>query len=161
VENSPADKPEYPPLLPSGLHPFTLAEIEKLCVHAFPLSTTRRRIMDGLNQVVSRLSEAGVIGELWIDGSFMTQKINAADVDIVLKAPAEVYDRGTPEQRDAIEWIHGNLKETHLCDSYIFFFWPKDHPNYSLGEARHEYWMKQFGTSRRGEGKGMAVVQLP
>jgi hypothetical protein len=71
-------KPDFPPLLPEGLHPTTIAELRELCVAGFPLSNGRERIMAGLEAVVQRLEQEGIVGDLWVDGSFMTQAIEPA-----------------------------------------------------------------------------------
>src|SRR5260370_32755257 len=62
--SAPADKPEYPPLLPNGRHALSLAELRALCVDPFPLSATRPRIMAGLEAGWRQLHSAGVDGQL-------------------------------------------------------------------------------------------------
>lgn len=78
------DKEEFPPLLEPGFHVTTLADLRSGCVTAFPLSKSRAQIMDGLEKFVDMLRSEGIVGDLWIDGSFMTQKLDPEDVDIVL-----------------------------------------------------------------------------
>jgi len=117
--------------------------------------------MGGLERVVQRLIDGHIQGELWVNGSFVTQKMNPEDVDLVLRVLAEVYDQGTVEQKQAIDWLETNLKGSHLCHSFVFMEWPEGHPNYSFGEHMYSYWMKQFGFSRGEEVKGIAVVTLP
>ena len=80
-----AGKTEFSPLLPVGLHPKTLDEMEVICVHGFHLSTTRFTIMNGLRLMVQELEQAGIQGDLWINGSFLTVKIDPEDVDIALR----------------------------------------------------------------------------
>ena len=99
-------------------------------------------------------------GELWVDGSFLTEKINPGDVDVVLRIQSSVYDDGTSEQRMMVDWIRGNLKEYNLCDSYVFHEFPKDDPDYSLGKRDRDYWSKWFGHSRSQVPKGIAVIEL-
>ncbi len=116
--------------------------------------------MAGLAEVVERLSAYQVAGELWVDGSFLTEKINPGDVDIVLRVPSSVYDDGTIEQRRTIDWIGENLKEYNLCDSYVFPEFPENDPNYLLGKQRRDYWSNLFGYSRGRTPKGIAVIEL-
>jgi hypothetical protein len=158
--SSPSSKPEYPPLLPVGRHPFTLEQLRALCVEDFPLSTTRTGIMKNLEAVVCELAEAKVCGELWIDGSFLTEKIDAKDVDLVLRVDGAFYDACDATQRAAMDWVGGNLSDTHSCDSYLHFEYAAGDPNYWVGEYMHAYWMKQWGFSRGGDMKGIAVVKL-
>jgi hypothetical protein len=157
----PSDKPEFPPLLEIGRYVMGLAELRDLCVEAFPLSTTREPITCGLELVVNRLSGAGVEGEIWVDGSYLTKKIDPEDCDLILRTTGEFYDNGSDGQREAIDWVGGNLKAAHLCDSYVHHEWESSNSNHWLGIYMHSYWMKQWGFSRGGELKGIAVIELP
>jgi hypothetical protein len=160
VNGTPSNKPEFPPLLVPGRHNFSLAELRKLCVDLFPLSVTRQMIMIGLENVFKELQKKQIQGELWVDGSFVTQKINPNDVDIVLRVQANFYDNGTQEQRSIVDWLGSNLKDSHYCDSYFFTEWPETHANYWVGHYMYNYWMKQFGFSRGNSYKGIPVLPL-
>lgn len=138
----------------------SIEELRQQCVDRFPLSRTRAKIMAGLTEVIERLSQYRVAGELWVDGSFLTEKINPGDVDVVLRIQSSVYDDGTSEQREIVGWIDGNLREHNLCDSYVFYEFPETDPNYLLGEEMRSYWSKWFGHSRSGMSKGIAVIEL-
>lgn len=78
------DLAEYPPLLVPGLQPMTLDGLQALCVTSFPLSGTTPRIMAGLKMIIDRLSQYGIRGDLWVNGSFLTRKIDPSDSDVVL-----------------------------------------------------------------------------
>lgn len=67
-------KVEYPPLLSAGFHEMTVEALRVLCVDSFPLSKTRADIMSGFEEVVRELRKAHVSGEIWTDGSFLTEK---------------------------------------------------------------------------------------
>ena len=138
----------------------SIGVLRQQCVDRFPLSKTRSKIMAGLTEVIERLIQYRVVGELWVDGSFLTEKINPGDVDIVLRVQSSVYDNGTREQRRVVDWIGGNLKECDLCDSYVFYEFPKDDPDYLLGKQMRDYWSKWFGHSRGRTPKGIAVIEL-
>lgn len=153
-------KLEYQPLLNIGLHKMSLEEIEKMCVSQFPNSSTRQQIMEGLKVVVKRLEKANVVAELWVDGSFLTHKNDPADSDVVLRVDVGIYENGTAEQREAIDWITSNLKKDHLCDSYIFFSYPSEDKRAVLNDYMNAYWLKQFGFSRGENLKGIAVLPI-
>jgi hypothetical protein len=158
---TPSSKPEYPPLLPVGLHPKTVEEIRDMCVKAFPLSKTRKKIMDGLEAVINTLSNEKVAAQVWVDGSFLTEKIEHEDSDVVLVIENDVYVNGTAKQKQLIEVISLNLKNTqYLCDSYVHIEYPQGHALYWHGEWMRAYWIRQFGVSRGKEDKGMAVVTV-
>lgn len=48
--------------------------------------------MNGLENVVQVLEQAGLAGDLWVDGSFMTEAIDPADSDVALWVSADDYD---------------------------------------------------------------------
>src|SRR5688500_8482129 len=96
-------KPEFPPLLPDGFHPMTLADLRALCVSSRGPSLTRARIVEGLDDLVGRLVRAAVLGEVWIDGSFVTEKVDPEDVDILIHALSSQYDSDA-SVRAAVDW---------------------------------------------------------
>lgn len=96
-------KPEFPALLAGGFHVMTLDMLRRLCVTARDPSLTRPSIMEGLTTLILRLNEAGVRGEVWIDGSFVTFKVDPEDVDILVHAHSSQYDADSAV-RMAVEW---------------------------------------------------------
>jgi hypothetical protein len=90
--------------------------------------------MSGLEIVHTELANATVQGELWVDGSFLTESINPRDVDVVLKADGDFYDKATLAQRSKMDWFNSNLKATHFCHSFVFLEYPHGHSLYWVGE---------------------------
>lgn len=156
----PVAPPDLPPLLPLGFHDLTMEAVEQVCVIPFSLSASRPTIFDGLVTFVQTLEAAGVPGELWLDGSFLTEKINPKDVDVVLRVDGSVYNAGTPEQIDAINWVIANQKLTLKCDSYVLFEYPPGDSLHDEGRWWYSYWHKQWGFSREDDPKGIAVLSL-
>jgi hypothetical protein len=154
---------DFPPLLELGWHRMSMSALRALCVEPFPSSATREMIMAGLEAITARLVQAGVTGDLWIDGSFLTEKINPKDSDVALCIDSpSMYDFGSPDQREAIKWLNGNLKETSfVCDSYVIFTYPIVHCLWQEGEWWKTWYQRQFGFSRDDDPKGIVVVSLP
>src|SRR5262245_28434346 len=122
---------DFPPLLPQGLHAKTWAEIEAMCVTGIPLSTSRPTLLAGLRALVDRLMAVGVTGELWIDGSFVTQKLEPADVDIVLHLTPAAFSNGGQALQALLRWIgsgdaaiRAQVKQQFHCDVYLCFDYP-------------------------------------
>lgn len=154
-------KSEYPGLLPLGWHQKSMAELRKVCVDRFPLSSTRDMIMGGLEDIVNKLRSHNLVGDLWVNGSFMTEKINPNDVDVVLFVDGEFLKNATPQQQEAIDWLSSDLRKSHRCDSYIGIRWPESSPRYSEGEYWRAYWTRQWGFNRNDEPvKGIVVISL-
>ncbi len=137
-----------------------MMNVEQVCVDLFPLSSIRPTIFNGLVTFVQTLESAGVPGELWIDGSFLTETIDPKDVDVILKVDGAVYNSGTAEQRAAIDWVITNQKLTLKCDSYVLFAYPPGDPLHDEGRWWYSYWHKQWGFSREDDPKGIVVVSL-
>jgi hypothetical protein len=154
-------KQEFPPLYGPGFYPMAVAEVQANCVAAFPLSATRKPIMEGLENVLKRLNQAKLVGNLWVDGSFLTQKIDPEDVDLLLCLKGETFEPPTDLQRETEEWYSSrDRKETHHCDTYTMFEYDKGHRCYGDGEADRAYWIKQYGRSRGSDLKGIIVIRL-
>ena len=139
----------------------TLIEVRQLCVDNFPSSKTRESIMNGLESVVQKLVEARICGDLWVDGSFVTGKINPNDVDVLLHIKPDFYDTVAHDQKQIIQWVNTDLKGDYLCDSYVMYEYPKGDPQESDYEWLRAYWIKQYGWSRGEEMKGIVLVSLP
>jgi hypothetical protein len=155
-------KPEFPPLLTAGFHFYSLAELRALCVAPFDgVSITRRAIMDHLAAIVDKLSTAGIVGEVWVDGSFLTQKIDPDDSDILVRVASSIYDTD-PQKRAVVDWAsHPDLYVTHTCDAYKWIEYTVGHPLHSDSESDRVYWTDWYGKSRKGILKGIAVITLP
>ena len=138
----------------------TVDQVRDLCVTKFPLSKNRPAIMDNLEHIIDSLSLAGVAADVWVDGSFLTEKIEPEDSDIVVCIQHHVYENGTSQQRGVINWINSNLKTTRLCDSYVYVEYPPGHPLHAIGEWMRAYWIRQFGFSRGDEFKGLALIRI-
>jgi len=151
-----SDKPEFPPLLPLGFHTLDLRTLRLICVQRFPLSVTRSMIMDDLERVVARLVAAGVVGKLWVNGSFMTEKIDPQDADILLEYPAPITD----QRAGGVVYEFENVQSAH-CHSFGLPRYPDGDPARATSEWMYGYWLRQFGFSRRDVPKGIAVIELP
>lgn len=147
-------------LFPLGFHYLSLADLETVCVDNFPLSITRRQIFDGLRKFIDYLAAADIQGELWVDGSFLSEKIDPKDVDLVFKFDHAIYDSGTTAQRNAIDWINDNQKHSLMCDSYVLVQYPPSHFLHTVGQWWYTYWHAKWGFSREEHPKGIVVITL-
>lgn len=155
-----AYQPDYPCLFPPGFHYLSISDIERVCVEFFALSKTRGPLMDGLNQFLRRLNDENVLGDIWANGSFLTEKIDPKDIDLVLRCDAVLYNTGTAEHRAAIDWVIANQKPTLGCDSYVLFEYPPGHPLHAEGLWWYSWYHKCWGFSRDDDPKGIVVISL-
>lgn len=139
----------------------SLSELKSLTVEDFPLSEKRSIIFEGLEKLLNELNRLSIQAEVWIDGSFLTKKIDPEDCDLVVRLDSEFVERCSPEQFQVLSWINTNLKATLLCDSYVFAEWPEGHEGHAADSKLRDYWLRWFGQDRRGGAKGMAVIGTP
>lgn len=156
-------EPEFPPLLTQGFHPMIVSELRLLCVDRppFPLSLSRAGIMDGLESLLERVNRIGLAMEVWINGSFLTEKMNPRDSDIVIRVARSDWATATNAQKTAVFWVNDtDLEPEFKCDAYAFVD-DSSGPQLDDSEGDRGYWIRQYGFSRGDIPKGVAVVVLP
>jgi hypothetical protein len=77
--------------------------------------------MDGLRNVVGGLNQLGFRLEVWVNGSFLTQKINPEDSDVAVRFQGEDFDAAPPaQQRQFHQYVNMDFKAVHKCDLMPF-----------------------------------------
>lgn len=157
-----AHKDEYPPLLPPGFHKMSHKDLEKIVVGAFPLSKRRGALWTSLTFVLDALRDLKIPCDVWVDGSFLTKKIDPCDVDFILDIPVSAMDKATPEQAQFIQNIAGQLyRKSDNLHSFVMFKTPLGHAMHADMAVAHNQWENDFGhafTSR--EPKGIALIEV-
>jgi hypothetical protein len=128
-------------------------------VDGFPDSTTRTRLADEFEKVVQMLRDAQVVGELWVDGSFLTRKIDPNDIDFILRVDGAWVDAANETQHGALQLVIDNLKEKG-CHAFVHVEYDQADPRHAVGQWMYAYWLRQWGFSREGAMKGIAVIKL-
>jgi hypothetical protein len=151
--------------LAAGFHKFSIAELDELCVTAFPYSGVRSDIMAGFKVIHERALTLRIEGEIWIDGSFLTKKIDPQDIDFVFVVDAALYEDGTQEQNEFLEWLISNEddpKKSFLCHTDVVLVYPPDSPLYPLTVNTKRHWEENvYGYSvATREPKGIVVVTM-
>jgi hypothetical protein len=154
----------YPALLPVGFHAMDTLELRKRCVDdaRFHLSSRRAPIMENLETLISGLRLIGISGKIWIDGSFLTEKIDPNDVDVLLDLQDEMFGNLRPPQKIDVDWLQQNeeIRRDYYCDCHVLISWPPEHPSYAHGEWLRAFYHKLFGWDEFYEMKGIAIVVL-
>ena len=152
---------EYPTLLPDRRFTLmTLCDLQELAINSFPGDPTRTRLFDGLQQLLSELEMYRVEGELWIDGSFMTEKDGPSDIDVVLRVRVDHYDASHGETQLLLDHFDNNTSQ-YGCNVRLEI----DYENHVFPHhdsiRNTSYWAGWFGTYRDNVTcKGLAVVLL-
>jgi len=142
---------EEKPLLKPGLHDFSLSEVGNHFLQNFPDSQTRHSLILGLNAFVSHLARVGVPIELWIDGSFTTQKENPNDIDLVIFSPAADLNALPLGKQQLFQALtdRASIKQNFGCD---VLFCPAEDLDL------RSYWRGWYGFDRNERPKGIARV---
>jgi hypothetical protein len=118
--------------------------------------------MQGLWDLCGCLYRWDVGEELWIDGSFLTEKINPNDIDVVLVLPEGFENTATEVQLAVWEWWDQEDVKAHFhCHTFTVPRASMGTPEYPFYLRQHLFWQKYFGTSREGEFKGIGRILLP
>lgn len=113
-------------------------------------------------EIVDALSAAGLKCDVWVDGSFLTKKIDPDDIDLVVDVPASITDNPTPAQSALLAALDGqNFKISKHLDSYVMVTAPLGHTLYPVSQISHEQWKKDFGHAYVSRvPKGIAVLEV-
>jgi hypothetical protein len=121
--------------------------------------------MAGFREVIDRIVGCGIECELWINGSFLTEKIDPKDVDFRVMFPTRFYDSGTERQREVIDWLNRSddePKRLYRCDAAAEPVFPEDSPYRYLTDDMFAHFRHIYGRSvKDNDPKGIAVVLLP
>lgn len=144
---------DHPALFPPGLHPLSDLQLDQRLVLPFPDSRTRPRLIAGFRNFVGALQRVGIAFEIWIDGSFCTEKTDPNDVDLVLFA-SQVAVNGLDIGRQHL--LSGlvdrpSSKRQYGCD---VLFSPSEDEN------MRSYWRGWYGFDRSERPKGIVKLMV-
>lgn len=123
----------------------SVAEIEEVFVKPFPHSETRQLIFDNYLDYLDEFQRLVTHNFThWLDGSFMSKKLNPNDLDFVAFIDYRIYEQ-KEEQIFRIVEKYGYLK----LDNYVSQILPISHQRHAETEHFKQYWTELFGSSRR------------
>ena len=147
-------KPEFPNLLQPGFHQFALTDLHDKFVMPFPASIRRQPLLDGLLSFIQEMKSLAIAGELWFDGSFITEKLDPDDVDLVLVLEENSVNSLTAiEQKRLARLLHNpSASMQYHCDVYCVL---------SNDIVMISYWRGWYGFKRDGKTpKGIGLIEL-
>ena len=134
---------EYGNLTPYKVIEVDLTTFEAYFVTAFPNSTTRKRLFENYLRYVYRFQdEVFPFFEQWINGSFVTQKENPKDIDLVTFLDYSVYEKRGDKVLDKF-WSFS--LEDEGIDSYLVKEYPSQHINYQETLKWKKTWARRYG----------------
>jgi hypothetical protein len=145
-----ANKKEYKPILSSGIHYMSVEDVKLFFVDRFPESVRRKMIFDKFLQFLENILRLDIITELWLNGSFVTEKPDPGDIDAVA-----FFDRNKLNNRKNIE-NNPLINITYVQLNYLTDIRLIDKDN----EALRSYWRGWYGFSRDEQPKGFVCLKL-
>jgi hypothetical protein len=137
-------------LFPYEVQDITLDEMREVFVGAFPESETRKRLFDNyLDWVFDFQRDVFPYFTQWIDGSFVTQKLNPKDIDFVTFLDWQVYE--IKEKWKELDRFWSFSNEDKGLDAYFLAEFPEKHKNYGEFHSLREGWLLRYGYTRRDE----------
>lgn len=88
-------KEEFTPLLNEGFKEIGRWELDKMFLDPFIIKDQRKKLIDKLQLYFTEVLAIGLEADVWIDGSFTTQKPEPEDIDLVL-----LFDRQEVDNLD-------------------------------------------------------------
>ena len=158
-----APKPEFPPLLPHGLVPHSLPELEQLTVACFPASQTRPALWQSYLLITELRTYKLLPSKLWIDGSFLTHKVDPDDIDLCIEIDVDKIN-SCSEQSIAFlvqlteHELHQPPRKLH---TFIIPSANPGHPDRINYLALCKRWGNDFGKALVSrEPKGIAILEI-
>ncbi|MCR8997800.1 DUF6932 family protein [Brevibacillus laterosporus] len=138
--------------LKPGIHPYTSNDFKSQFVNDFPQSINRPNIFAGLVNFLQELNNVLIPHSIWLDGSYLTRKLEPNDIDLVVFYELEDIS-GDEIRAKVIKDIIENRSSNYLCDAYFCYA-----PNSRINPNNRNYWRGQFGFDRDDQPKGMILL---
>ena len=138
-------------VLPDGIYDCGEELLKTRFVSQFPNSSTRDMICNGFLDYRGEVNCVVEAAIQWVDGSFVTEKLDPRDVDVITFCDYEYFSTASGNQQKAIMDLLNAKEGTKAEYSTHSFFVPvcsPEHPFYSKYEDVRHYWRKQLGRTK-------------
>ena len=149
-------------LFPYKVIEIDLEEFEKLFITNFPNSESRNRLFQNYLAYIQKIkNEIDSTFYQWIDGSFVTSKLNPNDIDLVTFLNFEIYENSLPKLTD---FQGDKLKKEQNLDCYFVKEYPIEHKNYEvITKYDSVEWFHLFSKTRvhrNGKRYSKGIIQI-
>ena len=136
-------------MLPRGLYDASLQEIRR----TLGFNDRRKALIDGLEQYLCLWDRHQVLESAIVDGSFVTDKAEPGDIDLlVVPKPEALYTQTFVDLVGQFCLDRNETKETFGCEAFAVA--GSDSKNY-------RDWLEFFSEGRKGGVRGLLRVRLP
>ncbi len=146
--------------LPPGQHDATVDDVRAALVDPFVESHSRRAIFDWWTHLRDGLRELGGFDANWLAGSFVSDKSQPNDLDLITVLDGPTFDEMPPHRRQMVRaMVAGHVtEELWRCDNYPLLRYPDGDSGQVPSRAVARMWTQHFGTDRDGNDRGFVVV---
>ncbi|MFD1954590.1 DUF6932 family protein [Paenibacillus thailandensis] len=148
--------------LTPGIHTYTIHEFEQQFINEFTTSIRRSLIYTNFKHWLSQLLQVLPPRYVWLDGSFLTQKVDPNDIDLVVfYYPEDIQNQN---QAAELKELINRVSRNYNCDAYFSLSFENWTPQQLavFPQQNHKimqtYWMGQFGFDRARQPKGMVQI---
>lgn len=137
-------KVAHHPLLAPGKHTMSLQALHSIAVLPYPNSVRRPLLFRELERLHGDVCRGGLVCELWIDGSFLSDKPEPDDIDVIFSCFGRDFDLlPAPLKDNILKVLNGGKAYSPYLDTYICFRFLKDDPRYKADKSN--YWAGLWG----------------
>jgi hypothetical protein len=133
-------------LSPYTVNPTTFDNFESLLVESFPSSSSRHQIFEGYKRYVGQLTD--ILGSefyQWVDGSFVTDKMNPNDIDVVTFVDADLFVKC---EKKLLHLIAPESKLLYKVDAAFVGVYPLNHKLRMVTDWDIAFWKDFYGNTR-------------
>ncbi|RYG27968.1 hypothetical protein EON81_29300 [bacterium] len=137
----------------------SLGEARTMLSDDFPASGTRAGIMSGVEKIVTHWEGLGASGEIWLDGSLLTHKMDPEDGDFSFIASPGTRSLLNPDLATEMSSPWG----AHLpgpLHAFGVWMYPPGHPLSTGNTSDLDFWRRFWTHDREGNPKGCAVLKV-
>ncbi len=160
--------------LPYGSNGYLIQGIYKIDINTFiekfvdsyPNSNTREKIFAGYCDYCKFLSSFNFVKRQWINGSYITKKIDPNDIDIVFFVDSRAFNSNESliSYIKTLETDYDYVCTKYSCDTHFVTEYPEDDIRYLMYKESAAYWsdVKKgvYSTDKYGVAKGMVELEF-
>jgi len=137
-----------------------LDEMRQRFVVEIPSSTTRPQIWSGWMRHRLELEQLGIPYSTLVDGSFVTNKLNPKDIDLVILVNGADLNALTAAEQITFKGLfdRDRCQAQYLCDCFALNQYPIGHLRHGFACSQLSYWTRVFGADRYQNPKAFLIV---
>jgi hypothetical protein len=133
-------------LSPYTVNSTTFDHFESFFVALFPSNSSRHQIFEGYKRYIKQLKDILNSGFYqWVDGSFVTDKMNPNDIDVVTFVDADLLIKN---EKKLLHLIAPESKLIYRVDAAFVGIYPMNHKLRMVTDWDIAFWKDFYGNTR-------------